>query len=649
MDELFALARNLPTEFRVEDIRNMIVQAGGEPKKRNWKDYFNIKIILMIAIPAALLIYGALSLSTTETTTVSPDPALLSALTEPSTTPSKDEAPEITSRKLNPGKIRRPKFEVAPITQKAVTVVRKTETGKKLEPIPAAPPASGSPVPAGLPYDSEEQSAPLENAMLNGNWKGSRHGDQLTLEFSFKERGETWRSNWKLPATFSTDDLLPHPMYPRQSFILNRESGQVVFEGSLRKLKGTFEFFPSRKFRNFLQQNGFDMESGNVRYISFQGSNSVNGGPGGEYTKMQQEVTWFRYFLIDMNQEYLDYLRELGYTNSEMEKLWLLADRNMSLGYLRQTLSLVEVLSGTRPSFENLAILKNGNVKAEELAKLVELGYRGLSVETLKYAMGYRDLDFSLATAMKKIGQPLPNLEALREMSAENVPVKLIEALADYGYRPVTPRQVTDLHVLGLQADYLSGLQQLPLPLLAIEDLKTFLSYGVPLSFLEEMTASGEHAFNAAQYLALWLTQADPAALPSDQPIEWPIDLHQLDTLNKRLEEQTHPLQSFDRLVIEGDLRVVIKKGEENQAVVKADRAMLDQIKIRQRGQTLFLSPKPGFRSTHLYDVEVTAVLLNSLSTRDNAKAFTDAFFTGTRINGGIYSIEYLIRLGTKR
>ncbi|MEL7121652.1 MAG: serine hydrolase, partial [Bacteroidota bacterium] len=83
---------------------------------------------------------------------------------------------------------------------------------------------------------------------------------------------------------------------------------------------------------------------------------------------------------------------------------------------------------------------------------------------------------------------------------------------------------------------------------------------------------------------------------------------------------------NFSKLVVKGKIKVAMSTGGSHQvAILGTDNT--SKVKIKNNNGTLTISPKAGFKSEFLYDVEVSAKVIEEVTTRNGAKVFSSDIF----------------------
>ena len=209
---------------------------------------------------------------------------------------------------------------------------------------------------------------PTGEPTIAGKWKGRLEGHLLIFVFDFKERGKGWRSHWNQLNVIPLKDIPDLPKYQRGTYELQREAGVLSISSSKRHQKGTFFFTPDQSFKDYLESIGLDLNEADLNPITFSGSNKVTGSSGPKITKSRQELLHFRFFLANINQEYIGYLRKQGYDASDFKYLWKLADRNTSLPYLKKIFPHLKRLTTEKIPLIDLAFMKDNPTPIEPVS-----------------------------------------------------------------------------------------------------------------------------------------------------------------------------------------------------------------------------------------------------------------------------------------
>jgi len=165
----------------------------------------------------------------------------------------------------------------------------------------------------------------LPTPLFTGSWKQwKRSNDFVELFFTITtEKGDQVCGS---AIHLTKAELLR--LKDKSEVTIKRATGSMILSGGKRK--GNFEFIPNNTFRTRLNDAGMgdaiapeDALSQKVilsPLIKFLSMTISFAGP-----ERQKDVLWLEYFLADIDDEYIQLLREYGYTEAALSELWRLA------------------------------------------------------------------------------------------------------------------------------------------------------------------------------------------------------------------------------------------------------------------------------------------------------------------------------------
>ncbi|MEO0338492.1 MAG: serine hydrolase domain-containing protein, partial [Bacteroidota bacterium] len=114
------------------------------------------------------------------------------------------------------------------------------------------------------------------------------------------------------------------------------------------------------------------------------GKNKINDNPELTYSSNPINVLWFKFFLADINQAYLQFLDETVFkSNEDKSALWDLVDAEVPLSYLQNTWPLFNRLLEEVPTGEQLAQYYTMGVEAAYIESLISLNLVGATRRNL--------------------------------------------------------------------------------------------------------------------------------------------------------------------------------------------------------------------------------------------------------------------------
>lgn len=401
-------------------------------------------------------------------------------------------------------------------------------------PAPAAAPSLLSvptpmPAPAVIPNPQPAPVVAPELAIIPGtaqgeinSWTALIEDDEICFQFMSRSNAYNNRYNYQSSRCFDLSLFRDLPRNNMGSFSLQRASGTMTFKGVFEGDDGVgnFSFKPSESFASSLKSAGY-----------------------GSYEDKEMML----FFMADMNDEYLAYLKSQGY-NPSHQKLLELAIFYDDLEELKTRLAEFKRLGFGKPSLQKLIELQIHGVDEKYAAEMQAAGFEGLSLQDLMEARihgvsgsylasmasaGFRDLTFSRVKEMaihgispeyveemsklgyknlspgeivnakihgvsadriadwRQAGLTNLSLEQAKNMAIHGVDSDLVKALADYGFTNLTPEEVTSAKIHGLSARRMAELKSTGLPMNNLDEVKNAMIHGVSPEFISGMRAIG--------------------------------------------------------------------------------------------------------------------------------------------------------------
>lgn len=408
MEDLLATARSLPAELSLSEVEFIFLNpTSPAPAKRPWwrGDYpkFLLMFTLLIALLGFLLPAQAndsehqLSAFPTQETPLTyspmeslPAPSGLMALNVP---PIDIITPEV--RGLAPkdhfAPATAPEKESSPQNQ---PLIRK---GKK-SPSYATPPPTGS--------------TRMPGALFSGQY--SQVKDNLLLTFQEKENGPV---NVLSPG-LSAAELKLFKNSEADPLLIKRAAGSLLLYGG--KNTGTFEFLPNTAYRESLNALGWGDAAAPdsvLVMVTLGKLSKEERQAGGRRSVEPYDQLWFRYFSMDVKNDYIGLLRQAGYNDSDLGSLWKLANGMINYEKLEEMLKLTSSVLSDTPPIEGLADLK---YDLDDLKKMKSRGQRMTYGEFRK--KNYQPLIFKALTGV--LGDTTKN-KAIKASYARNWSLEL--------------------------------------------------------------------------------------------------------------------------------------------------------------------------------------------------------------------------------
>lgn len=202
------------------------------------------------------------------------------------------------------------------------------------------------------------------------------------------------------------------------------------------------------------------------------------------------------------------------------------------------------------------------------------------------------------------------------------------------------------LYVAGVSPGLVKALAQIVEPGLSLDQLLGIHYQKIPIEYITELSTLGYANVEESLLTLLYAHEVDATFIRSSR--EKGLNLSLEDYLyikllgpktrkgNKkdRPEKTSEPIAihtfsipSFHKLVVRGNIRVVVKEDDQDEVSLYTTKDMQKKINVKLHEGVLKVSPKPGFTPSHFFDVKITASGLRDLVSGSQAQVYSEAFF----------------------
>ena len=342
---------------------------------------------------------------------------------------------------------------------------------------------------------------------MKGVWIAEIEGDQVCIKFDNSDRG---RNNyWISHECFKRSDFSALPTQEGE-FTLKRDAGTVVFTGKFdgNDGLGRYRFEASSSFPTYLKNQGI---SGTVK-----------------------EEHLFHYFLADINQDYVSFLKRNGYDDMDTDQLRKLAIHDVDKGYIEamakagyNDLDLDDLVKGrihnvdpsyikelqsigfSKMEFEDLVKFSIHNVNAEDVRALANAGFKDLEPEQILKA-SIHNVEAAYVKELKDIGYNLNKIEDIVKFKIHNVDAELVKALQGAGYSNLSAEQVTKAAIHNVSPKYIKELRDVGYNLNSIEEIVKFKIHNVDADLVEALNQAGYKNLSAKQITSAAIHNVSP-------------------------------------------------------------------------------------------------------------------------------------------
>ncbi len=386
---------------------------------------------------------------------------------------------------------------------------------------PVSPPApvvipTPASTPAPVPAPEVNVNTDVKIAMPEGmekslnSWTALIEGEDIC--FNFMSRSNAYNNNyqWNSSRCFDLAELGNLPRNAMGVFTIKRSAGTMTLKGIFEENDGVgnFSFAEDPAFVSLLKKEGFgsykeremllffmaDMSEEYVRYIK-----SVGYEPGHE------DLLKLAIFYEDQKEfdERLTSMKKLGYGQPSFDKMIELEIHGVSEGLATalaqagfEDLSLQELIEAkihgispqyidrmTKAGFTNLSFNQMKNmaihgVNPAYVDELKALGYGGLSAGEIVNAK-IHGVTVSGIADLKKAGFTNLSLEEAKNLRIHGVDAEFVSMLAEFGFANLSPQEATNAKIHGMSRSRLTALKRAGLDMSDLGEVKNAMIHGV--------------------------------------------------------------------------------------------------------------------------------------------------------------------------
>ncbi len=306
---------------------------------------------------------------------------------------------------------------------------------------------------------NEKQETNINNDIqTEGYWFATIKDDKIRFRFAQDENDHDNYSG----SDFSLSDFPNLPKGTSGDFKLTREAGTMNFNGKFdgNQGMGRYKFVPDAAFGN---------------YMSAQGMGKAD------------DEDLLTFFFVNITKEYVQMLKNEGYTNIEKDNLVALCALKVDKSFIT-------------------SIKENGyeDVELDQFPALKALGVDGAYIKEIK-AEGYKDITLEQLISFKAQGidkaylAKLPKTNKPDAMSADNVvslkAMNVDEAYANsfkaIGYTDIEPEELISMKALGVTPEFAQQFQQIGYKDISTEDLVSLKAQSITPEFIKSFEAAG--------------------------------------------------------------------------------------------------------------------------------------------------------------
>lgn len=166
-----------------------------------------------------------------------------------------------------------------------------------------------------------------------GHWKGVENGDKVTIYYCDPQYNEATLRGWKITRNYDIKGIGRNTLEGVKDFVIEREAGIIKFSGYFNngRGEGTYSISENPVFMEYLTNN----VKGPLDTIIYNRNDNVAEYSTSDKFKKLTQDQQLRFFFVNINKEYIEYLKANGYAEINTMELYDLARNFVTLSDLR--------------------------------------------------------------------------------------------------------------------------------------------------------------------------------------------------------------------------------------------------------------------------------------------------------------------------
>lgn len=246
--------------------------------------------------------------------------------------------------------------------------------------------------------------------------------------------------------------------------------------------------------------------------------------------------------------------------------------------------------------------LNNHGYTAKDMQELWKLGNQEVGIDYLKEIVPYRNTTV----------RPL-TLSDIAELKAQGVSPLLVQQLWKCEIDNLSVNDLVSINQLKIPLEFIDDYCELPLETKSADNLNVAYLNGIMKT--DDSKKTTRYQDNQDERLSEYGKNKLTKGYDGLNPFSL-----NLGSLENSTNAEIIPLGEFDKLVINGNLKVGIANQKTNRVIVLGNQEQRQKINIRLRKGNLHISSKPGFQSKSEYDLVVLGSSIQDIVIRGNAK-----------------------------
>jgi len=295
-------------------------------------------------------------------------------------------------------------------------------------PAPVTVPAPAAPVISTDINVKIDMPEGMENSL--NSWTALIEGQDICFNFMSRSNAYDNRYQWNSSRCFDLAELGNLPRNAMGVFTIKRTSGTMTLKGIFEENDGVgnFSFEEDPAFVNMLEKEGF-----------------------GSY----QEREMLLFFMADMSEEYVRYIKSVGYEpgHEDLLKLAIFYEDQQEFD---ERLTSMKRLGYGQPGFDKMIELEIHGV-SEGLAKaLAQAGFKDLSLQELIEAM-IHGVSPNQVIGFRNMGYEDLRVQDLVNARIHGVSPEFAASFREVGFKDIPMKTLVNLRIHGVSADFIKA------------------------------------------------------------------------------------------------------------------------------------------------------------------------------------------------
>ena len=492
-------------------------------------------------------------------------------------------------------------------------------------PTPAPTPPGNEVTAAADRPDFDVYTGPVRRAFgdvtIAGDWRLMEKTKDVMLTRKEKINGR--KLMWMLMVNLSPAEL-ERVQQADGGVSLERTAGRLLLEID-EEGKGRFTFQPNLVVRKFYETSGWGTGAVVEEDIHMFGTMRGLRMGASVYTREPVELTWMRYFLNHVGDDYINALADLRLERVALQELWRLPNDGVTLAELQQIYRLIaEVLEPQHTPLDMKTLLWLAKERGM-LEALGKAGYRDVPTESLR-TLADAEVTRYYLTRVNNYRENLLPLDDVVRLHAAGLDDYAAERYNRYLSSEPTVAELLKLHEVKVTGYELRRYQEAGLKWITPEDVILAQKNGLTPAKIQRLKADGREHDSITDYLDEMKRTAEAT---TDLPLNRDFT-EAFGVSRSKWKSGKKKLPAFKTLRVEDEIQVLIVPGDEFAATfTKMDyRAMKIDFEVSPGGE-LRIRKRMRFgwqiKAPVVAEVRLTVPRIEGLSVGESARVWMAA------------------------